>query len=241
MEMKDPITKIKKPHWVMRFFILYFIFLVFYIAWLYFVMDVRITKKVDVQLDYGQYLVDTQDKMIERTLEFAGLAEDTNRVYTDEEKERITNELLKQNKLLKELQKNPPNESNEDYVQIYNDILKIFSFYIQGETMQANYIYGYKDHYLADEKFADDTVRQETYTMGLALCNMMGNMMLNNYTYINNVRNTQYESKYTIIPVDDLESYLKSTDEEREEILNSSTLEEVEDYIHGKTTISSGN
>ena len=56
--------------------------------------------------------------------------------------------------------------------------------------MQAEYVYAYKDNYIPDEKFSDKTVRLETYTMGTSLCNMMGNMMLNNYTYINDVRNT---------------------------------------------------
>ena len=199
---------IKKTHWIRLFFICYFIFLIGYCAYLFIFMDVRITLNKDVQKNYGQYLVDMQDKIVEHSLIFDKLVEDTERVYTDEEKESIKQELLDQNDLLKKLQATVPDETNEDYALVYKDILKIFGLYIQGETMQAEYIYGYKDSYIADEINSDKTVRMETYTMGTALCNMMGNMMLNNYTYINDVRNTTFESKYTITPVNDLENYI---------------------------------
>lgn len=222
-------TKEKKPHWVLRFFLLYIAFIILYCSYLYFFMDVRITKAVNVQENYGQYLIDTQDKMVEYSLEFASLVEDVERVYTEKEKEAIKEELIKQNELLKELQINSPDSTNEDYLQIYTDILKIFSFYIQGETMQAEYVYAYKDNYIPDEKFSDKTVRLETYTMGTSLCNMMGNMMLNNYTYINDVRNTNYESKFEILPVEDLQSYLEEniSEEKRNELLQRTEIEDI--------------
>lgn len=203
-EKKQP----KKIHWILRFFILYLIFLIGYSLYLYCVMDVRISLKENYQTNYGQYLINTQDKMVEHSLNFNSMVEDTERVYTDTEKDKIKDELVSQNDLLKNLQLNPPNSDNQDYALIYKDILKIFGFYIQGETMQAEYIYGYKNDYIADEKFSDSTTKIETYTMGTSLCNLMGNMMLNNYKYINDVRKTDYSSKYNIQPVDDLKEYL---------------------------------
>lgn len=203
--------KPKKPHWILRFFILYLLFLIGYCSYLYFAMDVRISLKEDYQKNYGQYLVDIQDKMVGHSLDFNSMVEDTERVYTDAEKDKIKDELVSQNDLLKNLQLNPPNSDNEDYALIYKDVLKIFGFYIQGETMQAEYVYGYKDSYIADEEYSDSTTRLETYTMGTSLCNLMGNMMLNNYKYINDVRGTDYSSKYNIQPVDDLESYLSDS------------------------------
>ena len=95
--------------------------------------------------------------------------------------------------------------------------------------MQAEYVYAYKDNYIPDEKFSDKTVRLETYTMGTSLCNMMGNMMLNNYTYINDVRNTNYESKFEILPVEDLQSYLEEniSEEKRNELLQRTEIEDI--------------
>lgn len=198
----------KRPNWVLRFFLLYLSFIVVYCLYLYVFMDVRITIKPDIQKEYGKYLVEMQDKMVGQTLDFANLVEDINRQYTDREKDRIKDELVKQNELLKELQINSPDEINNDYMNIYKDMVKIFSFYIQGETMQSEYIYAYKDEYIADEKMSDENTRIETYTLGSSLCEVMGNMMLNNYDYINNVRGTDYQSSYTIVPVDDISDYL---------------------------------
>lgn len=186
-------------------------------------MDVRITFTGKIQENYGQYLTDIQDKFIERTLEYTAITEDTERLYSNTEKANIESELVKQNDILKELQKNPPNEDNLDYSNIYNDIMKIMAFYIQGETMQAEYIYGYKDKYLPDEEQSGKVVRLETYTMGAALCNVMGNMMLNNYRYINEVRNTNFNSKYIIMSIDEINGM---SDAEY-----NSTLEELEKAI----------
>ena len=74
-------TKEKKPHWVLRFFLLYIAFIILYCSYLYFFMDVRITKAVNVQENYGQYLIDTQDKMVEYSLEFASLVEDVEHYF----------------------------------------------------------------------------------------------------------------------------------------------------------------
>lgn len=204
----------KRPNWVLRFFLLYLLFIVLYCLYLYVFMDVRITIKPDIQKEYGKYLVEMQDKMVGQTLDFANLVEDVNRQYTDREKDRIKDELVKQNELLKELQINSPDETNNDYTDIYKDMVKIFSFYIQGETMQSEYIYAYKNEYIADEKMSDENVRIETYTLGSSLCEVMGNMMLNNYNYINAVRETDYQSSYTIVPVDDISDYLWDIDED---------------------------
>ena len=67
--------------------------------------------------------------------------------------------------------------------------------------MIAEYCYAYTDNYTLENEYSDKAVSIEKYTMGKEMCNMMGNMVLNNYRYINDIRGTNYQSKYNIVEI----------------------------------------
>ena len=119
---------------------------------------------------------------------------------------------------MKQLQKNPPNVSNKDYLEIYKDYLKLYAFYIQGEVMRIEYISAYKPEYTKEEIQNNLVANDETYILGVELCNMMGTMILENPIIVNKIHNTTANSKHEVIPLEEwreevskkLEEYEKS-------------------------------
>lgn len=188
--------------WIILFALCWFLFTGAYIGYLYFVKDVRITPVSTIQDNYAKFLVEKHDHFLDSIIEFEAATKKTTSVYSKEELDAIQALLLEQNGILKDLQKFPPDTNNEDYYPIYQDALKIISFYIQGEIMKMEYVYNYKDFYLPEEELSGDIVGIETYTIGHELCNLMGNMLLNNYIYINQVRDTKIPSKFDILPLE---------------------------------------
>ena len=183
--------------WLRRLVIFYIIGLLIYFAYLFFALGISIRYTGWIQRNYAKYLIETNDEFVDYMINFNNLTNETNRVYSDSEKKAITLCLEEQNKLLTELQKTSPNEKNTDYIDIYQDMLQTYAFYIQGEIMKAEYCYSYTDNFTI-ENSSSNGKNIETYTMGDELCNMMGNVILNNYTYINAIRNTSITSKHNI-------------------------------------------
>lgn len=188
--------------WVRRLIIFYILGLLLYFAYMHFVAGLTISYTGGIQRNYAKYLVKTNDEFVSSMIEFNTLTADTGRAYTDQEKQLIKECLDKQNELLTELQKTSPNEKNLDYIALYQDILQTYAFYIQGEVMKAEYCYAYTDNEVLENKYSTSEHGIETYTMGDELCNMMGNVILNNYTYINSIRGTSFKSKHNIQAVD---------------------------------------
>lgn len=189
--------------WTLALLICWIIFIVSYLGYLYFFKDVRIEFTSKIQENYAEFLVKEHDNFLDSIIEFEAITSKIDKVYSEEEIEIIEKLLLEQNSILKRLQQYPPDATNEDYFGIYQDSLKIISFYIQGEIMKTEYIYNYKEEYLPDEELSGEIIRVETYTIGHQLCNIMANMLLNDYKYINEVRGTNFESKFNIIPVEE--------------------------------------
>jgi hypothetical protein len=151
-------------------------------------------------------------------IEFEALTSQTGVVYSETDKAAIAAILEEQNEFLRTMQKLAPNEDNADYLDIYQDMLQIYAFYIQGEVMKAEYCYNYDNNYVLENEYTNSTTSLETYTMGQELCNMMGNMILNNFKYINQVRGTNYESKHNIVEMGD-EMYPNVKDETNSSVI----------------------
>lgn len=187
--------------WLCRFLICYALVISVFLIYVFGIQGAKITYIGNVQNNYAKYLVKQSDVFVGYMVEFENLTNKTGAEYTDEEKAAIQSSLEKQNEFLNTLQKRSPDETNSDYLDLYQDMLQIFAFYIQGEIMIAEYCYAYTDNYTLENEYSDKAVSIEKYTMGKEMCNMMGNMVLNNYRYINDIRGTNYQSKYNIVEI----------------------------------------
>ena len=185
--------------WMRRLIIAYILCIAAYFVYVFAIQGATISFVGNIQKKYAKYLVEQSDVFVDYMIDFNLMTSDTKREYTENEKIQIKENLEKQNEFLANLQKRAPDETNSDYRDLYQDMLQIFAFYIQGETMMAEYCYSYSDNYTLENEYSDQNVGLETYTMGKELCNMMGNMILNNFRYINEIRGTEYQSKHNIV------------------------------------------
>jgi hypothetical protein len=199
--------------WLKRVLIGYVIGMAIYFVWLFSIQGLTIEWIGGVQRNYAKFLVEKNDEFITHMIEFEALTSKTGSVYTSAEKESIAKSLEQQNEFLKKMQKLSPDETNTDYLDIYQDMLQIYAFYIQGEVMKAEYCYNFSNNFVAEDEYSNSTTSIETYTMGQELCNMMGNMILNNFKYINQVRDTSYKSKHNIVEIGNNSSSTPETDD----------------------------
>ena len=149
---------------------------------LYLFLVKGMTIKENPQYNYAKFLINNNDKMIELMFYFEENSP-KEKEYTEEDKEALSNNIIEQNDLVKYLQENPPNEKNQDYLEIYNDLLKSYAFFIQGEIMEMEKIYG-------------ETDRMEKMILGQNLQNMMGNVIIELNDKINAIRGTNIKYKY---------------------------------------------
>lgn len=149
---------------------------------LYLFLVKGMTIKENPQYNYAKFLINNNDKMIELMFYFEENSP-KEKEYTEEDKEALSNKIIEQNDLVKYLQENPPDEKNQDYLEIYNDLLKSYAFFIQGEIMEMEKIYG-------------ETDRMEKMILGQNLQNMMGNVIIELNDKINAIRGTNIKYKY---------------------------------------------
>lgn len=185
--------------WVKRFIIAYLLCMAIYAIYLFAFQGLSIEFVGNIQKEYAKFLVKQNDEFVTLMVEFEALTDKTNETYTEVEKEAIQANLEKQNEFLKKMQRRSPNEKNADYMDLYQDILQIYAFYIQGEIMIAEYCYAFDNTFTLENQYSNSETSLETYTTGKGLCNMFGNMILNNYKYINDIRDTSYQSQHNIV------------------------------------------
>jgi hypothetical protein len=185
--------------WIKRFVVAYLLCMAIYVIYLFAFQGLTIEFVGNIQKEYAKFLVTQNDEFVTLMVEFEALTSKTNETYTEAEKEAIQKNLEKQNEFLKKLQRRSPNEDNADYVDLYQDILQIYAFYIQGEIMMAEYCYAFDATFTLENQYSNSETSLETYTTGKGLCNMFGNMILNNYKYINDIRDTSYKSQHNIV------------------------------------------
>lgn len=214
--------------WVKRFVIAYLLCIAVYVIYLFAFQGLTIEFTGNIQRHYAKYLVKQNDEFITLMVEFEALTSKTNVVYSQEEKAAIKENLEKQNAFLEKMQKRAPDDTNLDYVDLYQDMLQIYAFYIQGEIMKAEYCYAYNTNFTLENQYSNSETSLETYTMGQELCNMFGNMILNNYKYINEIRGTEYKSQHNII---ELGSSNNSTETPEDSGSSESPSEEESDNV----------
>lgn len=205
------------------------------------VRGMKITNVGKIQADYPQYMVDINDEFVDYMLEFEEFLSEPQRVYSEEELAAISKNLSKQNNLMIELQKNPPNVNNKDYLEIYKDYLKLYAFYIQGEVMRVEFVSAYKSEYTPEEIQNGLVASEETYILGIELCNMMGAMILENPIIVNKIHNTDAQSKHDVIPLDEWREEVSQKIEEYEKNLaedDSSTQNNIVNNTENRTEFS---
>lgn len=184
--------------WMRRVLIGYVLCMAVFFVYLFVGQGLNISYVGNIQKNYAKFLINQNDTFIDYMIEFEALTVDTEVEYSANRKAAIKENLEKQNAFLKKLQKLPPDQTNTDYLDLYQDMLQIFAFYIQGEVMKAEYCYSYDPNATLESQFTNSAASKENYTMGQELCNMMGNMILNNFKYINAIRDTAFKSKHNI-------------------------------------------
>lgn len=208
--------------WIIVFIVLYFVFCFSAVK----VLGISFDFPASIQKNYPKYLIETNDKMITSMVEFQNLTKNAKRVFSDEEKEKISKSIQDKNNIMINLQKHPPNSANSAYDSLYKDVLKTYAMYIQGEVMRMEYISAYKKEYTPEEKKQGLVASDETYVMGVQLCDMMGNAILENTSAINKIKNTNIQSKYS---AESLEEFSKEIE----------TKKSSSSSVNSKTTVSS--
>ena len=216
--MKKELSKTK--YYVLLFLVMFLFYGVFMCGYYIFnseVRGMRITNIAAIQSNYAKYMIDMNDEFIDYMIEFEELLKTPQREYSKEELDVIAKNLENQNNIVKRLQENPPNTNNKDYLEVYKDYLKMYAFYIQGEVMRVEYVSAYKKEYTPEEEANNLTANDETYIMGIELCNMMGAMVLENHVIVNKIRDTKIDSKHDIIPLEEWQQQVAEKEQEYKE------------------------
>lgn len=142
--------------------------------------------EVNKQYEYAKYLIQKNDYMMERMIEFEKIIDQdtTGPVYSDEIKNRLSELIVEQNVALEEVTNTPPDNSNRDYETMYDAFLKAHAFYIQGEIMKLENIY--------------DKTKTEQFVLGDQLTSVAGNVIYALSYNINLVRETDYPFEYGV-------------------------------------------
>lgn len=177
----------------------------------------------NIQKEYAKFLIEINDDFIDKMVLFEKIAVDGKPLenYTEEEKMAIKDIIISENNILSRLQNTKPIESNLDYEELYNDISKSYALYIQGQIMKMEYIYQTTEG-LSDERF----------TIGDSVTTLVGNFIIEYDQLINNIRNTDYYMKYTVM--DGLDLNIGNMQKEKIELDKDGNiiLDENKDYIY---------
>jgi len=189
--------------WIISFIVSYLLVMSIYIGYCVNSRGLQIKFPQKIQTNYAKYLVEENDKFVDNMIEFETLLKTYKREFSNTELDVINKNVEAKNNIMIDLQKNPPDYTNKDYSEVYKDILKVYAFYIQGEVMRVEYISAYKNDYTMEEIKAGTDAKEEKYTMGIQLCNMMGSMVLEDPNIINKIKTTTVVSRHPAQPLSD--------------------------------------
>lgn len=171
------------------------------------------------QDEYGKFLVEQNNNFAKLMYDFLITSEEVGDEFSEESiplLEKMSNQIIEQNNIVKNLERNPPDETNADYYNLIEQIRQTYLFLLQGEINILEQLY------LSKEEQSEGV-----FKTGIALQNVMGEIILQFPKLINDVRGTDFKSNYVYIPDDDsliIEDIL--TDKEYNEYLNTSESEE---------------
>ena len=141
--------------------------------------------------------------------------------FTDDEKysilKRMSEEILNQNDIVEFIVDNAPNNDNADFATVTETMRQTYLFLLQGEIN------------ILEQLYLEESERNSTnMTMGVALQNVMGEIVLQFPDLINNVRGTSYKADYIYVPDED--SFLVDgvlSDEEFNDYLEETPVEDI--------------
>lgn len=202
----------------------------------------RVSLIVTPQENYPKYLVDLNNKFVRNMYDFL---QDIGKVDTMEASvgrdsllENIGKYIVVQNELVDDMIENSPNESNQDYFNLVDQMRYTYLFMLHGEIDILEQMYEPN----ADKR---ETTKLQT---GYAMQNVMGEIILQFPTVINQIRDTDYKADYVYVP-DENSIVLEGikTDEEYKKYLEESmnqydgennlenNVEDIEEETDGNT------
>ena len=88
-----------------------------------------------IENEYGRFLIEINDDFIENMISFDETAYEgkTFDEYTDFEKEKLSNIIVAEGNLISRLENTRPSDANLDYEELYENMLKSYALYLQGQ------------------------------------------------------------------------------------------------------------
>lgn len=144
----------------------------------------------DIQTEYARFLIDINEEFIDKMLMYEDVVRNkqTFEDYSEFEKEKLSDIIIAENSILSRLKNTAPNDKNLDYNELYDNITKSYALYIQGQLMQMEYILQ-----------TDEGLDGERFTLGESITNLMGNFIIEYGVLSNEIRDTDYELKYSVL------------------------------------------
>ena len=143
----------------------------------------------NIENEYGRFLIEINDEFIENMVSFDDTAKEgkSYEEYSDFEKEKLSNIIVAEGNLMSRLENTKPSDKNIDYQELYQNMLKSYALYVQGQVMKMDYIYQ-----------TEEGMSEERFTLGDSLTTLIGNFIIEYNQITNNIRNTSYSYKYSV-------------------------------------------
>lgn len=144
----------------------------------------------NIQNEYARFLIEVNDDFIDKMVMFEDIVRDkeTYKDYSDFEKQQLSDIIVTENSILSRLANTPPTDANLDYRELHENISESYALYIQGQLMKMEYI-------LQTENGMDS----ERFTLGDSVTNLVGNFIIEYNGISNEIRETSYTSKYSVL------------------------------------------
>lgn len=142
-----------------------------------------------IENEYARFLIEINDSFIENMISFDDTAKEDRNYddYSDFEKEKLSNIIIAEGEIISRLANTKPSDKNLDYEELYDNMLKSYALYIQGQVMKMDYIYQ-----------TEEGLTTERFTLGDSLTTLIGNFIIEYNTIINKIRGTSYNYKYSV-------------------------------------------
>ena len=138
--------------------------------------------------EYGRFLIEQNDAFIENMVAFDNTAKVSRDYssYSEAEKKELSNIVVAEGEIISRMENNAPSDKNADYEELYTNMLKSYALYIQGQSMELEYIYQ-----------TAEGIDNERFTLGESVTKLLGNFIIEYNPIVNDIRGTDYYYKYS--------------------------------------------
>ncbi len=192
--------KSKKIFKILGSIVLFFvtIFLILFCVYKYYHFTTGFTiyfYNYNYENEYGKFLIESNDAFIENMVSFDNTARSGRDAesYSQMEKDKLSNIIVAEGEIISKMENNAPSDKNADYEEVYVNMLKSYALYIQGQTMQMEYIFQTEEG-LSDERFV----------LGESITKLVGNFIIEYAPIVNEIRGTNYYYKYSATDMFDM-------------------------------------